>query len=92
MRPSEAERGDAGKPPCDRISNDHRIRVGGRASSFSRRIPPEVWLSWPNGPVCPHCGYADQAKVTGLKGKKHRPAFIRCNECREQFAVTLGSG
>jgi transposase-like protein len=46
---------------------------------------------WPNGPVCPHCGNCDQDKITGLKGKAHRPGVYQCNECREQFTVTVGS-
>jgi transposase-like protein len=54
------------------------------------------WLEarvWPNGPVCPHCGNTDQAKITGLKGKAHRPGLYQCNEteCREQFTVTVGT-
>ena len=52
------------------------------------------WLEkqrWPHGPVCPHCGNADQAKITGLKGKAHRPGLYQCAECREQFTVTVGS-
>jgi len=46
---------------------------------------------WPNGPECPHCGNFDQTKITGLKGKAHRPGVYQCNECREQFTVTVGS-
>jgi transposase-like protein len=46
---------------------------------------------WPNGPACPHCGNCDQDKITGLKGKAHRPGVYQCNECREQFTVTVGS-
>jgi transposase-like protein len=46
---------------------------------------------WPNGPVCPHCGNVDQAKITGLKGKAHRPGVYQCAECREQFTVTVGT-
>jgi transposase-like protein len=54
------------------------------------------WLEarvWPNGPVCPHCGNADQAKITVLKGKAHRQGVYQCNEaaCREQFTVTVGT-
>jgi transposase-like protein len=52
------------------------------------------WLEkqrWPNGPVCPHCGNVDQDKITGLKGKAHRPGLYQCAECREQFTVTVGS-
>jgi transposase-like protein len=46
---------------------------------------------WPNGPNCPHCGNADPAKIGVLKGKAHRPGLYQCNECREQFTVTVGS-
>ena len=46
---------------------------------------------WPDGPICPHCGNADPDKITGLKGKAHRPGVYQCNECREQFTVTVGS-
>jgi transposase-like protein len=46
---------------------------------------------WPHGPVCPHCGNADQTKIGALKGKSHRPGVYQCNECREQFTVTVGS-
>jgi transposase-like protein len=46
---------------------------------------------WPDGPYCPHCGNADQTKITGLKGRAHRAGLYQCNECREQFTVTVGS-
>jgi transposase-like protein len=46
---------------------------------------------WPNGPVCPHCGNVDQAKITEMQGKAHRPGLYNCKECREQFTVTVGS-
>lgn len=46
---------------------------------------------WPNGAICPHCGNADPAKITGLKGKAHRPGLYQCAECREQFTVTVGT-
>jgi transposase-like protein len=46
---------------------------------------------WPDGPVCPHCGNCDQDNITSLKGKAHRPGLYQCNECREQFTVTVGS-
>src|SRR5690348_6310793 len=49
------------------------------------------WLEariWPNGPFCPHCG---SVSVTGLHGKAHRPGLYQCNDCREQFTVTVGS-
>jgi transposase-like protein len=49
------------------------------------------WLEarvWPNGPVCPHCGATDE-DVSKLEGSKHRPGLYQCNQCREQFTVTV---
>lgn len=49
------------------------------------------WLEarvWPQGPVCPHCG-ATGKDVTKLEGSKHRPGLFQCNQCREQFTVTV---
>lgn len=48
---------------------------------------------WPNGPVCPHCGNIDQAKIAKIEGKKrtHRPGLYYCNECRGTFTVTVGT-
>lgn len=46
---------------------------------------------WPNGPVCPHCGNADQARIKELQGKAHRPGLYQCAECRQQFTVTVGT-
>src|ERR1700736_4962002 len=49
------------------------------------------WLEarvWPDGPVCPHCGVTAE-HVTKLEGANHRPGLYQCNECREQFTVTV---
>jgi transposase-like protein len=59
---------------------------------FTDETKAREWLEarvWPNGPVCPHCGNTDQAKITGLKGKAHRPGLYQCAECRDQFTVTV---
>lgn len=48
-------------------------------------------LNWPNGPVCPHCGNVDQARITKLAGKSTRPGVYKCNECRAPFSVTVGT-
>jgi transposase-like protein len=59
---------------------------------FTDETKAREWLEarvWPNGPVCPHCGNADQDKLTGLKGKAHRPGLYQCAECRKQFTVTV---
>lgn len=45
-------------------------------------------LRWPEGPICPHCGSLD---ATRLEGKKHRAGLVQCNDCREQFTVTVGT-
>jgi transposase-like protein len=54
------------------------------------------WLEarvWANDRICPHCGNADQDKLTKLEGKAHRPGVYQCNEtaCRVQFTVTVGT-
>jgi len=52
-------------------------------------------LRWPNGPVCPHCGVAENAYRLdgkgGAKGKKARPGLLKCGACRKQFSVTVGT-
>ena len=45
-------------------------------------------LRWPQGPFCPHCGSFD---ATRLEGKKHRAGLVQCNDCREQYTVTVGT-
>jgi transposase-like protein len=50
----------------------------------------EAYL-WPTGPVCPHCGNCDQARIRKLAGKSTRPGLRKCNECRKQFTVKIGS-
>ena len=64
------------------------------APRFTDETAAREWLEaqrWPDGRVCPHCGNADQAKIKALAGKAHRPGVYQCNECREQFTVTVGS-
>lgn len=60
---------------------------------FTDDAKAREWLEarvWPNGPVCPHCGVTSE-HVTALHGKAHRPGVYQCNECREQFTVTVGT-
>ena len=48
------------------------------------------WLEasrWPNGPVCPHCGSVQPARMGGLSG---RPGLFHCPDCRGQFTVRTG--
>jgi transposase-like protein len=48
-------------------------------------------LVWPNGPVCPHCGNADQARIAALTTKSVRPGLRYCDECKGQFTATVGT-
>src|SRR3954453_1902371 len=48
-------------------------------------------MLWPNGPVCPHCGNADAARIGRLQGKSSRPGLRKCYACRKQFTVRIGS-
>ena len=48
-------------------------------------------LHWPNGPVCPHCGNCDAARITKLAGKSTRPGVHKCKECAKPFTVTVGT-
>ena len=59
---------------------------------FNDETKAREWLEarvWPEGPTCPHCGNADEAKIKALEGKAHRPGLYQCAECREQFTVTV---
>src|SRR4029077_15233572 len=46
---------------------------------------------WPNGPVCPHCGNVDAAKIGRLQGKSSRAGLRKCYACRKAFTVRIGS-
>jgi transposase-like protein len=51
-------------------------------------------LRWPNGPVCLHCGNADQGRiyrVTPNPKKKIRVGLYKCAECLQGFTVTVGT-
>lgn len=48
-------------------------------------------IRWPDGPYCPHCGEADSAQITKMRGKSHRPGLYKCKSCRKAFTVTVGT-
>ena len=51
-------------------------------------------IRWPQGPVCPHCGNCDAAKVYKIAAnpaKKIRDGLHKCVECGDQFTVTVGT-
>jgi transposase-like protein len=63
---------------------------------FTDETKAREWLEarvWPQGPTCPHCGNADQEKITKLDGDAHRAGVYQCNEpqCRLQFTVTVNT-
>ena len=43
-------------------------------------------VRWPHGPVCPKCGTINDAAHVG-----GRPGVFRCNTCKSQFTVTVGT-
>ena len=66
----------------------HRFSTEEAAREYFER------LRWPNGPVCPHCGNSDKArvyKVTTNTSKKIRAGLYKCAECNDQFTVTVGT-
>ena len=51
-------------------------------------------IRWPNGPICPHCGNADQTRIYKIAAnpkKKIRAGLYKCAECSDQFTVTVGT-
>jgi transposase-like protein len=48
-------------------------------------------IVWPDGPVCPHCGNVDAKRIHRIEGKTARKGLLRCNECGEQFRVTVNT-
>lgn len=56
-------------------------------------------LHWPEGPYCPHCGSTNAKRLPpqhGRKTKAHpegaiRKGVVQCNDCREQYTVTVGT-
>jgi transposase-like protein len=45
---------------------------------------------WPQGPVCPHCGCAEE-HVGKLAGKSTRVGVYKCYGCRKPFTVKVGT-
>lgn len=46
---------------------------------------------WPNGPVCPHCGNADEKRLRRMQGKTTRKGLIKCYECGKPFTMRMGT-
>jgi transposase-like protein len=49
-------------------------------------------ILWPHGPECPKCGVVNDAKkIAANPDKKVRYGLWRCNACKAQFTVTVGT-
>lgn len=49
-------------------------------------------ILWPQGPECPHCGVVNDAnRIPANPEKKVRHGLWRCNGCKEQFTVKVGT-
>src|SRR5262249_47773542 len=50
-------------------------------------------LRWPNGPICPSCGFDEIYKLKPKPGSKSsaRKGVYKCAACRNQFTVTVGT-
>ncbi len=49
-------------------------------------------VRWPSGPTCPHCGGSDKIyRIKQNKEKKIRIGLLRCNLCRKDFTVKVGT-
>jgi transposase-like protein len=46
---------------------------------------------WRSGPICPHCGNADAARIHKLAGKTTRLGLRKCYECGKPFTVCMGT-
>jgi transposase-like protein len=46
-------------------------------------------ILWPHGPVCAHC--CAMENLTRLQGKAHRTGVFQCNNCHDQFTVTVNT-
>jgi len=46
-------------------------------------------VRWADGVVCPHC--LTKGDHYRLEGKSTRPGLWKCQECRQQFSVTVGT-
>jgi transposase-like protein len=46
-------------------------------------------IRWPDGPICPYCGVADETKSLG--GKSMGEGWYHCTACRRKYTVRVGT-
>ena len=88
---SEHKRIPSGKNPSGDLT---LIQIAQRFSTEEAARNYFERLRWPDGPVCPHCGNADQEriyKVTPNPKKKIRAGLYKCAECLQGFTATVGT-
>lgn len=73
-------------PKFKQLSEMASIDVGRLTEDQARAILEDI--RWPKGVICSHC---NEKNVTSLKGTKARDGLYQCNECRNQFTVSLGT-
>jgi transposase-like protein len=72
-------------------------KIGFSAPYFTDEDQARLYLEklrWPDGPVCPHCGAKDgHYPLQAKEGSKEsvRKGVWKCNKCRKQFSVTVGT-
>jgi transposase-like protein len=64
------------------------IDVGRLTEDEARAILEHI--RWPSGPACPHCGDMNVTRFNGTSVKT-RDGLLKCNGCRQQFTVTVGT-
>lgn len=77
------------KPPkFEKLRDMASIDVGRLTENEARTILEGI--RWPKGAACPHCGSMRVVRIQA-KSDKVRDGVIRCNDCRKQFTVTVGT-
>lgn len=65
------------------------------APYFQNEDSARVYLEnkrWPQGAVCPHCGGCERVySIKPNEDKKIRKGLYHCNDCDQQFTVTVGT-
>lgn len=73
-------------PKFDKLADMAMIDVARLTEKEARRILESI--RWPQGPICPHCGGIKNTRIQAVSDKT-RDGVIQCNDCREQFTVTV---
>ncbi|MGA2242354.1 MAG: IS1595 family transposase [Verrucomicrobiota bacterium] len=76
--------------------DDEEINLVTLAQEYSSDSKARKFLEsvlWPDGPVCPHCQFAEVYKLKPNAASKSpvRKGLYKCAACRKQFTVTVGT-